>query len=245
MNLSELVKISTLDTQRFGVITAKSDLIDEHNITSIIDFCLNSQVKLLIARCSVAQISTVHAMERQNFLLMDTLVYLKKDLTGYTASEYQSPAIIRLLKPDDTPQVVQVAQDAFTSYYGHYHADPRLDRQKAAEVYTSWAERCCTEPGVANCVLVAEIEGNIVGFRAVRMNSPRQGEFILAGVKPSARHMGIYRAFVIEGVNWCQAQGACEVINSTHLLNNAVQKTCTQLGFEPYQAFHTFHKWFI
>lgn len=243
--MSDLVKLSGLDTQHFGIITAKTDLISEYNITKIIDFCFNNQVKLLIARCPVEQISAVHAMEHQGFLLMDTLVYLKKDLTGYATPPYQSPAIIRLLKPDDISKVVEIAQVAFNSYYGHYHADPSLDRNKATEVYVSWAARCCTEPGIADCVLVAELEGVVIGFRAIRMNSPYQGEFILAGVKPSVRQMGIYRGFVIEGMNWCQSQGAMEILNSTHLLNFAVQRTCTKLGFKSYKAFHTFHKWFV
>jgi len=58
------------------------------------------------------------------------------------------------------------------------------------------------------------------------------------------RGKGIYRAFVIEGLNWCKAAGVSYVLNSTLLINIAVQKVCTKLGFYVMDSYHTFHKWF-
>lgn len=242
--MSETVSLSELDSKHFGVITAKSNLVNAHNFQSVVDFCLVNQVNLLIARCSATDMVTVHTMEENGFQLMDTLIYFKINLINYSYLTHRSPANIRPVQPDDISQIIHIAKSAFTDYYGHYHSDPRLDRHKATEVYSSWTERCCTEPGVADCVLVAELDGIILGFRAIRMNSALQGEFILAGVKPEARNQGLYRAFVIEGLNYCKKKGAVEVLNSTHLLNSAVQKTCIQTGFKYYQSYYTFHNWF-
>ncbi len=241
---SELVKLSLLDQERFKVITAKTDQITAENIDEILDFCARNNAELLIARCPAQDIHAVHAMEKKGFLLMETLLHFTKDLTDYTAMEYHTDVTIRLITPEDIPEVVKIARRAFSAYYGHYHADPRLDSVKATEVYSSWAGRCCTEPGVADYVFVAELDGEIVGFRAFRFNSPQQGEFFLAGVSPEARRRGVFKAFSISGFEWCKSMGVTELITSTHLLNIAIQNACTQLDYKISGSFYTFHKWF-
>jgi N-acetylglutamate synthase-like GNAT family acetyltransferase len=92
--------------------------------------------------------------------------------------------------------------------------------------------------------LVAEAEGRLVGFRALRVNSDTQGEFILAGVNPDCQRRGIYRAFIVEGLKWFLDRGMEEVLNSTHVANVAVQRACFRVGFAPTYSWYTFHKWF-
>lgn len=241
---SEIVSLSPLDTDRFRIATARTNLVSRENLRAVLEFCDNNQVELLIARCPTTDIETVHDLEAKGFLLMDTLVYLRKDLGDYKPQNYHSEVVIRTLKPDDVTQVVDVARSSFSGYKGHYNVDQRLDPNAAIEVYASWAERCCLDPSVAACVLVAEVDNKVVGFRAIRLNTPQQAEFILAGVSPEARNKGVYRNFVIEGLRWCKEVCANEVLISTLLVNTPVQKTCTQLGFTAYNSFYTFHKWF-
>lgn len=244
MTITDLVSLSEIDSNRFGVNIARSNLATSDNLASVLEFCKEKQVDLLISRCGSTDIASVHAMEKAGFLLMDTLVYLKKDLRDYSPQSFHSEVNYRTVKPDDIPQVVEVARSSFSGYRGHYHADPLLDAHKATEAYASWAERCCEDPSVAARVLVAEFQDEIVGFRAIRVNSPQQAEFILAGVSPQARNKGVYRGFVIEGLRWCKEIGAEEVLVSTLLVNTAVQKACTQMGFGAHNSYYTFHKWF-
>jgi len=240
----EFANLSAIDTDRFGVNVARTNQITDENLPGIMDFCRENHVELLIARCATTDVASVHAMELNGFLLMDTLVYLRKDIQNYSPTEHHSEVLIRTVRPEDVPQVVEVARTAFTGYRGHYHVDPRLDTTKATEAYSSWAERCCLDPAVAAYVLVAEYDHKIVGFRAIRVNNPQQAEFILAGVSPEARNKGVYRGFVVEGLRWCKEVGAHEVLISTLLVNTPVQKTCEQLGFTAHSSYYTFHKWF-
>ncbi|HZK17375.1 MAG TPA: GNAT family N-acetyltransferase [Anaerolineaceae bacterium] len=241
---AEIVTLSDLDTDRFGIIVARTGQASQENLPEVMDFCEKNQVKLLIARCSTSHVKSVHSLERNGFLLMDTLVYLRKDIRDYSPQEYRSELTIRTFRPDDLPQVVEVARSSFSDYKGHYHVDDRLNSQAATEVYASWAERCCLDPSVAARVLVAESENRIVGFRAIRINTVQQAEFILAAVAPEARNKGIYRNFVVEGLRWCKEMDTQEVLISTLLVNTAVQKTCERLGFTAHSSFYTFHKWF-
>ena len=240
----DIVTFSSLDTDRFGILIARTNQIKSENLQAILDFCAENQIKLLIARCPTSEIESVHDMEDEGFRLMDTLVYLRKDLRDHHPQPQQTELTIRTFEPADLHQVVDVARASFAGYKGHYNVDHRLEPKAAIEVYASWAERCCLDPSVADRVLVAEINGKIVGFRAIRINTPEQAEFVLSGVAPEARHKGVYRSFVIEGLRWCKEVNAEEVLVSTLLINTPVQKTCHELGFTAYSSYHTFHKWF-
>jgi len=109
---------------------------------------------------------------------------------------------------------------------------------------TDWAFRSCVSRDVADEVLVAHVAGSIIGFFTLRLNSPEEGEAVVGGVAPSARGRGIYRSFIIHGMEWCLSQGATRMLVSTQITNIAVQKVWTRLGFEPSHAYYTFHKWF-
>lgn len=241
---SEIVSLSSIDTDRFGIVVARTDQVSQENLPEIMQFCYKNQVKLLISRCSTNDIKSVHAMQANGFLLMDTLVYLHKDLRDYSPQYHDSELTIRTHRPEDVQQIAEIARKSFTVYSGHYNVDTRLDPKSAAEVYASWAERCCLDPTVADRVLVAESENKILGFRAIKIKTPQQADFILAAVAHEARNKGIYRSFVIEGLRWCKEIGIEDVLVSTLLVNIPIQKTCEKLGFRAHSSFYTLHKWF-
>jgi len=139
--------------------------------------------------------------------------------------------------------VKSIAKDAFRGYFGHYHADERLDRVKCDEIYESWAERSVLLREVADVVLVAELDGAIVGFVTLRMNNPEEGEGLLFGVSPLAQRRGIARLLIVGGMKWCVTHGASRITISTQLANVAVQKVWARVGFEFNHAYYTFHKW--
>lgn len=237
------VSLSAIDEQRFGIRTARA-LVSEATLPGVLDFCATHGVVLLIARCPVTDLPTVQAMERRGFLLMDTLVYYTRDLVCAPIPPADVAVGVRPLRPGEQVRVTRLAAAAFRRYFGHYHADARLDRSKCDDAYVSWATRSCTERGVADEVLVAADEDDIVGFATLRMNAADEGEGVLFGVLPSAQGRGIYRSLMVGGMAWCRSQGATRMAVSTQLTNVAVQKVWSRLGFEPSHAYYTMHKWF-
>jgi GNAT superfamily N-acetyltransferase len=183
-------------------------------------------------------------MEREGFLLMDTLVYYRYDLTQSPLPGDNAKVPVRPMRPGEEERVRDVATESFRGYFGHYHADERLDRAKCDEVYVSWAYRSCVSREVADEVLVADLNGSIVGFATLRLNSAEEGEGVLFGVAPSAQGQGVYRSFMIRGMQWCLSNRAKRMVVSTQITNIAVQKVWTRLGFGPSYSYYTFHKWF-
>jgi len=239
----ESVAFSEVDSERFGVRVARAHVVPD-NLSQVLDFCVSQQIHLLIARCPTSELRAAQEMEGAGFLLMDTLVYYSFDLVRRTIPDDAPRVNVRKILPGDEAEVERVAAVAFQGYYGHYHADPRLDRGKCDEGYVSWAVRSCTLKQVATEVLVAERDNKIVGFATLRMNDPEEGEGVLFGVAPEAQGIGIYRSFMVSGMQWCKEQGVKRMIVSTQVTNVAVQKVWCRVGFEPAYSYYTFHKWF-
>jgi GNAT superfamily N-acetyltransferase len=243
------VQLSALDEARFGIKTARAAVAAPHDIGDVLAFCRTQHVLLLIARCAAAALPTVQQMERQGFLLMDTLLYYARPLGSAPLPEAaaDNAAHIRPLRPDDpadVQQVQQAATEAFRGYAGHYHADSRLPPARCDEVYVSWAVRACQDPAVADTVLLAELDGQVVGFGVLQRADAESGDGRLYGIVPAARGRGIYRALMQHSLQWCQAQGFSRMLYSTQLTNIAAQKVCVRLGFEVSHAYYTFHRWF-
>lgn len=237
------VYLSTIDEERYGIRTARATYVTVGTLPSVMEFCRNNKVILLIARCLTSELRAAQAMEREGFSLMDTLVYYMRDLVA-TISPETGKILVRPIRPGEEDAVRVVAAESFRGYLGHYHADERLDRAKCDEAYISWAVRSCLSKDVGDEVLVAGQEGQIVGFATLRLNSLEETEGVLFGIVPAFQGQGIYRSLMIHGMEWSRLKGATQMIYSTQITNIAAQKVLARLGFEPSHAFYTFHKWF-
>lgn len=237
------ISFSEIDSERFGMRIARAH-IAKGSFQCALDFCATEGIKMLIARCSSNDVHTAQGMEASGFLLMDTLVYYSFDLAKRTIPDDSARALVRKFRMEDSAEIQRVAGAAFRGYYGHYHADPRLDRTKCDEGYVSWAVRSCTSRQVATEVLVAELDSRVVGFATLRLNSTEEGEGVLFGVAPEAQGLGIYRSFMVNGMQWCGTEKVQRMMVSTQITNTAVQKVWCRIGFEPAQSYYTFHKWF-
>lgn len=198
-------------------------------------------MRLLIARCPAASPAIVQALERAGGVLTDTILTSELEL-----APPQPPVTdprIRLWQPPDVAGIVDVAAACYRDYGGHYHADPRLDRDACRDVYTSWAKRCCELRAVADAVLVAHEGPEIIGFFALRRTGDAS-EAVLTGVRPDRRGAGVYRALLNHAVAWSAAGGAARMAVTTQAWNVTVQRAGARLGFVPTAAVHTSHVWF-
>jgi len=240
------LSFSTLDEERFGFRSARATLTELNQVAPTMEFCRTNRVVFLTVRCAVDAHAIVHTLEGTGFSLMDTLIYYHFDLRRTQLPDEPDALPIRSVRhdvPSDVEGVREVAVQAFHNYSGHYHSDPRLPTVQCDEVYVSWATRSCS-PEVADNVLVAERDGQIVGFSVLKQHSVDEGEWQLCGVSPAARGLGLYRSFAVRTLKWFRERGAQRVITSTQITNFASQHLWGQLGLVPDHAFYTFHRWF-
>jgi GNAT superfamily N-acetyltransferase len=240
------IELSPLEKERFGFKTARAVDVTAGTLAEIMDFCRVHAVQFLIARIDASELKAVQEAEKQDFLLMDTLMYAKRDvLTSPIPLNENTNVLVRPYRPGDEMQIRAVAVGAFRDYGGHYHADERLDRRKCDEVYEDWAVNSCVSDGLADIVLVAEHAGSIASFVALRTNQVTdEGEIRLFAVAPWAQRQGIARSLMLASMAWCRDQGRSSLLISTQIINYPMRKVWTRLGFEPVRAVYTFHRWF-
>ena len=237
-----MITLSSIDHSRFGIVTARDGAVTSETLEADLEFCREEGVQLFIARCRTEELAVAQGLEKAGSRLMDTLVYFARDVGGRDLPNTKCQVAIRPVRRGEDAAVRDVAREAFRGYRGHYHADPRLDPARCDEAYQDWAQRSCLSRGVAGEVLVAD-DGAVAGFATLRMNEPAECEGVLFGVAPRVQGSGVYRAFMVEGMQWGHAQGATRMVVSTQITNLAVQKVWSRLGFEPSQSYYTFHLW--
>jgi dTDP-4-amino-4,6-dideoxy-D-galactose acyltransferase len=237
------VALSALDEARFGLRTARAMNLSANDLPQVMDFCQDERVKFLIARCPVADLKAVHLMEGLGFHLMDTLVYFRRDLVHSPLPQRRAVSI-RSITEADVDAVGEIARQSFHNYDSHYHADPRLDRPACDAIYVDWAMRSCREKNVADDVLVAEMDGIVVGFLTLKILDSGDADGRLYAVAPVMQGRGIGQALLIDALYWCRQHSLSGMIISTQITNLASQISWARVGFIPSQSFYTLHKWF-
>lgn len=238
------IALSSIDKDRFGIVTAKVSIEKDDNIHQLVDWCSKQAVEMLIARCDTADVKSVHAMEAAGFQLMDTLVYFLHKAVSSQAVTMPDGYAWRVGNEHDADLVEACAQLAFKDYFGHYHADPKLRTGDSDLVYSSWARASCLSQQVADAVLLICKGEQVAAFLTLKKLAGGSAEIILNGVHPDYQAHGLYTALVRLAKNWCSEHEITQLLVSTQLTNIAPQKVWCRHGFEPRNSIYTFHKWF-
>jgi hypothetical protein len=240
------IALSELDAQRFGATTAKVLVEAGDRIDDITKWCTSRQVGLLIARCPTNELALVQEMETKGFYLTDTLVHYRTKDMARCAALMREPYYSRIATNRDANSVERMAREIFHGYSGHYHTDPRLNKGDADLVYSSWARALC-ERHDSNGVVFLACAGHddeCAGFLATSVTHSLTCEIVLNGVCGRHQRKGLYASMIAIAKNWAIDNGMEAVRISTKLTNIAVQKVWCRLGFEPFDSYYTFHKWF-
>ncbi|HOY62985.1 MAG TPA: hypothetical protein PK745_07345 [bacterium] len=244
MNAEEFrIFLSAPELERFGCKTARAEMVALENIDQMMEFCSGNHIEFLIARSPTTDIKAAQEMEKRGFLLMDTLLYLSFFYGSTPLPVHAGEAATRPARPDDLPDIQLIARQSFSGYYGHYHADERLDDDKCSEAYSSWITRSCRAE-LADEVLVAEINGKVMGFSSLKMAGPDSAEWTLGCVSPDAQGKGVFKSLTAGAILWGADNNLKKLSASTLINTIPVLKTWQQMGFTQTHSFYTFHKWF-
>ena len=209
-------------------------------------------VECIVCKRPSSQSQAVHALERNGFLLMDTLIDFVWDFERSQIEKLPAPRrgaglSTRLAQPEDEPAVLALSEKAFANFSGRYDVDPGMPSGTGPRVYRRWIESAFK--GWADMILVAEIDDVAVGYGIWRNPSKRETKhsvrmmhYSLAGVDPSYTGQGIYSALAFDGMRMAQSH-ARYIDGPVHVTNYAVHRALHRLGWKTAGARHTFHKW--
>jgi hypothetical protein len=206
---------------------------------------------LLLARAHSDDYTTIHALESAGFLLMDTVVDCFFDFQRSPMGN--APAVgpdvtLRHATLDDRSELIAVARGAFQAHFGRFHADKRLGKQVAINVYEQWLNSSID--GYADWINIAEISGDIAGFSVWKKPDPREmerniriGHYSISGIDPAYHGRGLFTALSYAGM--LEMKSFADVVEGpTHINNYGVHAGYSKLGWRVgADARHSFHKW--
>jgi hypothetical protein len=153
----------------------------------------------------------------------------------------------RLATADDREALMRVSENAFGGHFGRFHSDPRLPRDVSTRVYREWLRSSCE--GYADYVVVAEVEGRVVGYTVWKDPSPREkrfgvriGHYSIGAVHHDFAGRGLFGALTHAGM--ALLHGAVDRLGGpTHVNNYPVQRGFARLRWRVGNAHHTLHRW--
>lgn len=159
-------------------------------------------------------------------------------------------AVIRPYQESDYENVVRIATDSFTRHtenLNRFIIDGRFNEANVGVLYRRWIENCISGK-LAQKVLVADIDGNAVGFIAcsvieIQKNRLIIGDIPLNAVDRSYRKKGIYRALVESALEWFGDCGIGYVVIKTQMTTLAPQYVWQKFGGKLVKSEYNFHKW--
>jgi len=237
--MSDFVRYSKLDSDRFGKRIYRADISDVAQIAHLDEFAKGEGAEMIVVRCPTRELRTTHRLEESGYLLMDTLVFYGGQTRAFEHATWTHA--IRRASADDRESLHAIASDAFAEYDGHYHSDPKLDRRQATLGYVEWCLSCLNAEN--HSMWVATDHGALMGFIAVHHDS-NAAEIRLNGVASEFQRQGVYDSLLKASGQALFHQGASRLSVSTHINNLGPQKVWTRNGMSLQSAVYTFHKWY-
>jgi predicted N-acetyltransferase YhbS len=237
--------ISQLDSTRFGFTVAKFSNNVE-NPEFIVRELKKVSTQLIIARIDFSNINLINQLEKLGFKYKDAQVTFSFNLLNKLPPRNHNQFSLVSFNDNHLSQMVDITRKSFNNY-GHYFADDRLDKQKCAEIYIDWVERCGINKDIADEIIVAEKNNKVIGYLALKkseLNSEKYYAGVIGAVASEYRKSGVFQAINIESLNLAGINGASRVENNVLITNIPVLKTYTNLCYSIIRSEITMHYWY-
>jgi GNAT superfamily N-acetyltransferase len=218
----------------------------------VLTWARERKIEFLLCRTYTDDTPSIHLLESHGFLLMDTMLDYVYDSRLNPPDTITRPPLppgvaVRIARASDEEGLADVAHACFREHFGRFHADERISREQATQIYVEWIRSCCH--GYADWILVAETQGRLAGYSVWKKTATLEqsfglqlGHYSIGAIHPDFARGGLFRILTCEGMRLFD--GATRYLEGpTHLNNYAVQRGYAKLSWRVRDARHSFHKW--
>jgi ribosomal protein S18 acetylase RimI-like enzyme len=197
---------------------------------------------LIFARVGLERLPVIQSLEKQGAILTDVLhTFYFNTKNKILLNSRRSFDVVDVAKKDMS-ELIKMARKVFR--INHFHADPRLSKRKADELYAKWMVNCLA--GYVDKVLVAKKSNEVLGFITCRIEhvdkSHNYGIIDLIGVKDEHRGKGIGLALVYRALEWF-SKSTHSIYVGTQAANLPAVKLYEKAGFERVYSEADLHLW--
>ena len=185
------------------------------------------------AKVSIAPLDDSLALQDSGFRVVDTALTFEA-----SRLEAADDRRIRLARPDDRSAIGAVAARSFKS--SRFHLDPMIPNETADRVKAAWAENYFTGRR-GDLMLVAEQDGDVVGFLQALQSSNGTLVIDLLAVAEIAARRGLARAMIGRLATEGRRLGSTTLRVGTQAANLASCRLYESLGFRLAEAKTVLH----
>lgn len=188
--------------------------------------------------------TSIYALQKHQFLLVDTLVTACYDFSREHTGERKMTCEVGDCREEDIARLKEIAKISYKM--DRFHSDPSLANDLCDQYYEKWIENCCH--GFVDKVIVGYVNGQAAGYATCKWKTGDPYiEFVLAAVDPEVRGLGVHNTMKYAEIAWATELAQKNpnikgILDGTQLGNIAVQRTWSKVGFIPYSSRYVFQK---
>lgn len=243
VKVQDLCQYIKWDSEFFGLNIARISrtTLNEYELLDVIKWCKTNKIDCLYFLVDPACQSTNYLAMDNQFYFVDIRVTLSIDLDKKMAIIHNPDScVVRSYEESDLSLLSEIASVSHKDT--RFYFDPKFPDALCTSLYKRWIEKSCK--GFADIVLVAELEGKVVGYISCHLDDLSTGRIGLIAVKSDVRGLGVGTELVISALQWFSKNRVDKVSVVTQGRNIASQKLYQKCGFKSYSTMIWYHKWF-
>jgi ribosomal protein S18 acetylase RimI-like enzyme len=225
-----------LGTLERGSLSAQADAL-AHELRGALREAELDGYRHLTFRVAAEDLPAIWAAGRAGLRLMDVALDLGYD---FRQTPVQSPhaedRVLRVGVTADIPALHAMTTGAFT--LTRFGVDPFFTQSQVDSFYATWATNLFS--GLADVVLVAEVEGRLAGFVSCKLNHSCEGRIPLVATSTEFQRRGIARDLVAAALAWFGDAGCRVAYVKTQAANYPAVTLYERAGFTVRQSELTF-----
>jgi hypothetical protein len=238
---SEPCELLEWDTDFWGVPIARvvGQKLTPDRLAEIDGWCAGKDIACAYFVAALDDFPTVQAALEGGFKCVEVRAHgISPRDTGHE--------VVNWVRPFEERDRAEVARLARKSYgMTRFYNDPEFPNERCADFYERWTMDSCD--GRADHVLVAEIDGRVVGYASCVLERKRrlEGRVPLLAIETGAgglKSIGI--GLAVAAHDWLRQHGARRVHDWTSGANAATTRIAQHLGYYLAEIEIWFHKWY-
>lgn len=244
-NLSEPCQFLEWDTEFFERRIAR--VVDTHlnaeRMQAILEWCSDRRIECLYFPADLDERQTIRLAEEHGFHLVEVRLNYETSLKSWdpqTRPRQAEGLSVRPGSPQDVPAIQEIAKNSYVN--SRFYFDENFSQAQWQNYYRAWVKK--SFEGGAELALVAEAEGEILGYITGLVTGEKEGWYELTGVKEGSRRSGIGHELFRSGLDWYVQHGIEYLWVSTQGRNLPTQRMIQRHGFISRSCQLYYHKWF-
>jgi len=239
----DLCKYLDWDSDFFGFRIARLTVnrLDQNLLEQVLKWCDIHLIDCLYFLADAHDERTVRLAERHAFRFVDIRLTLERqanDFVGVEEGAFQG--VVHLCAPGDVQTLRAIARVSHLD--SRFYHDSFFPRPLCDALYETWIEKSCS--GYADAVMIAEFDGEPVGYVSCHLLNQAKGQIELFGVKADFQGRGVGQRLIHESLQWFVRRNIKEVIVITQGRNLNAQRLYQRCGFLTRSVQLWYHRWF-